>query len=105
MYNVISIILMIIVAAMCILTETAGCFSKGRKEPGKGGLFTGLSDWAEKPVNSMVLLIMLFIVFLAGDVPNANYYAAVYMTLSDSLDFGRSRYNDDSFLIPFIILL
>lgn len=66
MYNVISIILMIIVAAMCILTETAGCFSKGRKEPGKGGLFTGLSDWAEKPVNSMVLLIMLFIVFLAS---------------------------------------
>lgn len=26
-----------------------------------------------------------------GDVPNANYYAAVYMALSDSLDFGRRQ--------------
>lgn len=31
------------------------------------------------------------IYYTKGDVPNANYYAAVYMALSDSLDFGRRQ--------------
>ena len=35
--------------------------------------------------------ILFNMYFFAGDVPNANYYAAVYMTLSDSLDFGRRQ--------------
>lgn len=66
MNSAISTILMIATALMCIITEAIVISKKGEKEPTGDGIIKKITEWAEKPVNAIGLLALLFVVFLAS---------------------------------------